>query len=112
MSMSPRAAADELRLTCDEARAHAEGLADGALQDLASRRQALGDAIARHLGVADRALSLVARRALLHDHRRLAQLLRAYELAADAGDVRAAATHARRLARFLLDHDARERGYV
>ena len=100
---------DDLHATCDEARTHAEQIAAAPFASTAAEhRAALVLAVERHLGIAEHLSSTAAKRALLHDHRRLAQLLRALELALDASDPRAAAA-ARRLGQFIADHAARER---
>ncbi len=112
MSISQGAIGDDLRATCDDVRALAETLAATAVAATqVATRDALRVAVERHLGAAERALSSLGKRALLHDHRRLTQLMRAVELALDTADTRAVAAPARRLAQFVVEHDARERTY-
>jgi hypothetical protein len=81
----------------------------GAARELRSELSAL---VARHLEEAERQLSTVGKRALLHDHRRCAQLVRAIELALDDNDLAQVAAKARELARFALAHELRERPYL
>lgn len=103
---------DDLGMTCDEARQHAEEIAAAPFGSTAAdHRSALVRAVERHLVAAEHRLSTAAKRVFLHDHRRVAQLLRALELALDAHDRRAALA-ARRLGEFIGDHAARERSYV
>ena len=102
---------EELQSSCNEVRAHADAMAED-VAAVPEHRGGLGAAVERHLTTAERALSPLARRALLRDHRRLEQLLRAVEFAADDGDGRAVAVQARRLVRFIVEHAAREREYI
>jgi hypothetical protein len=76
------------------------------------RRAELTTLVERHLQEAERRLPAVARRALLRDHRRCAQLMRAIELALDDTDLVSAAASARALARFIVAHEQRERAYL
>jgi hypothetical protein len=103
---------NELHTTCDDLRVHAAAFVDAATDEARrAHHAALCVAVERHLACCDRSLSQLAKRALLHDHRRMAQMSRAITLAADNGDVRAAAQQARRLAELAAAHDERETSY-
>jgi|SRR4051812_34658803 hypothetical protein len=76
------------------------------------QRVELSALVARHLEEAERGLSILAKRALLRDHRRCAQLARAIELALDDNDLGQVAARASELARFATAHEERERPYL
>jgi hypothetical protein len=108
--------AESMQLTCNLIAERAQQLAVSAQAVRAGavreHRAELTALVARHLEGAERRLSPVAKRALLHDHRRCAQLVRAIELALDDSDFAQAAARARELARFAVTHEEKERPYL
>ncbi|MCU1277684.1 MAG: hypothetical protein JWM53_1230 [bacterium] len=113
MSVESHAPAQQLGSSCERIRAEAAELrASAASAGLQQQRAALTSSVAEHLRLVDELLSALARRRLLHDHRRLTQLMRAIELAVDDGDAAQAAAAARKLEAFIVAHDGRERAWV
>jgi hypothetical protein len=105
-----------MQLTCSliiegARRLAASAVAIGA-HAVCEQRTELSTLVARHLEVAERQLSMVGKRALLRDHRRCSQLMRAIELALDDNDLAQAAARARELGRFAVGHAQRERAYL
>ncbi len=103
-------------LSCSSIAAAAERVAAAAQAGSAAsareRAVELVGLVGHHVEQAERELSTVARRALLHEHRRCAQLARAIELAVDDADLARAAAQARALARLAVAHEEKERAYA
>lgn len=110
-----RETAARLRDSCTvmegEANALSQALGVRDSPALALHLSKLRASVAHHLDLAEAVLPAVARRRLLHDHRRLGQLMRALDLVV-GDDPDEANVIAREIAALLARHSPRESGAI